>query len=565
MKKFLFLFCVFLFTPLYVNAQVDLGAFEIENYVVDIELQSDRTAHVRESLDVQFFESRHGIYRTIPFRYTSDSGLNFNLDITDISVTDGSNPYITNVSRQGYDKVIRIGDPDRYVSGLVPYVIDYNVSDVIRFFDEGSEFYWNIIGNNWDANINTAVAHIRIPEGVAFRPSRDILCFTGSFGEASQDCSIDYQDGLLTVESLQPLRPYEGLTVAIRFDGGFIAPTRAEIISKILKDNMGIPFGLILSIIILILWFKYGKEIDLGKPLIAEYEPPQNLSPGEVGYMYKEGYSTAFFAADIVDMAVKGHLKIEEVERRKLIGKKKDYKLILLPKPRKTKKTLLSTHQEELLRALFANKTEILISDLKNKFYKKSHKVTEAVEDSILKAQWFYMNPGVIKVLVIIPSVAVFFGSFFLIGWRNDFFVGLAIAGITGFVTGLFMSKKTREGAVVYHHILGLKEYIYTAERYRVKFQEDKHIFEQVLPYAMIFGMADKWAKAFEGILDEPPQWYSGTNPNFVPAAFASSMESFAKSSGSTFTSQPGNSSSSGFSGGGFSGGGFSGGGGGSW
>ena len=128
------------------------------------------------------------------------------------------------------------------------------------------------------------------------------------------------------------------------------------------------------------------------------------------------------------------------------------------------------------------------------------------------------------------------------------------------------MGKKTRKGMESYWHALGFKEYIKTAERYRVKFQEQQNLFEKFLPYAMVFGLADKWAKAFEGIIKESPDWYDSANNNvFTPIILANSLGNLSSQTSAVSSPPSSSSSSSGFGGGGFSGGGGGGGGGGSW
>lgn len=127
------------------------------------------------------------------------------------------------------------------------------------------------------------------------------------------------------------------------------------------------------------------------------------------------------------------------------------------------------------------------------------------------------------------------------------------------------MPKKTEKGTEAYWKILGFREYINTAEKYRVQFQEKENIFEKYLPYAIIFGLADKWAKAFEGIYLQPPTWYEGEfGPRFTTYAFVNSLNHSLSSINSAFISRSGG-GGSGFGGGGFSGGGGGGGGGGSW
>ena len=148
-------------------------------------------------------------------------------------------------------------------------------------------------------------------------------------------------------------------------------------------------------------------------------------------------------------------------------------------------------------------------------------------------------------------------------------FAGVVISAILIMIFGRYMPAKTKKGAETYIKILGLKEYINTAEKDRLKFQEKENIFEKLLPYAMTLGIADKWTKAFEGIYKTPPSWYQSNNPNFLnnfsTLYFFNSLNGLSSSMESAFQSSP-RSSGSGFSsGGGFSGGGGGGGGGSGW
>jgi uncharacterized membrane protein len=118
----------------------------------------------------------------------------------------------------------------------------------------------------------------------------------------------------------------------------------------------------------------------------------------------------------------------------------------------------------------------------------------------------------------------------------------------------------------MYRRALGFRRYIETAETERQAFAERRNLFEEYLPYAIVFEAVDKWANAFEGLDDEAnrPSWYSGRGP-FVASAFASNVNDFSESISSVMASTPGGRGGSGFGGGGGSGGGGGGGGGGSW
>ncbi|HEY7466029.1 MAG TPA: DUF2207 domain-containing protein, partial [Dehalococcoidia bacterium] len=150
--------------------------------------------------------------------------------------------------------------------------------------------------------------------------------------------------------------------------------------------------------------------------------------------------------------------------------------------------------------------------------------------------------------------------------------LGAAIVGIPVVAAGLLMlalahamPRRTGVGREMYRRILGFRQYMTVAETDRQRFNEETNLFQEYLPYAIVYGCVDKWAKAFEGLENQPDtsSWYVSTHA-FAPLAFSSSLQSFSSSMSSAIASTPGGSGGSGFSGG-FSGGGGGGGGGGSW
>jgi uncharacterized membrane protein len=129
------------------------------------------------------------------------------------------------------------------------------------------------------------------------------------------------------------------------------------------------------------------------------------------------------------------------------------------------------------------------------------------------------------------------------------------------------MPRRTATGYAVLRHAEGFRRFIDESEKERARFAERKNLFSEYLPYAVVFGATKKWANAFAGLDDQPPDtssWYVGAHV-FSYVSFSGAIDSFSVSSAGTLTSSPSSSGSSGFSGGGFSGGGGGGGGGGSW
>ena len=171
---------------------------------------------------------------------------------------------------------------------------------------------------------------------------------------------------------------------------------------------------------------------------------------------------------------------------------------------------------------------------------------------------------------MIVAGAILLAGGFFLISIPFAV-VGGIIAGAALIGFGLLMPRRSHAGTEVYEKIQGLKLYMDTAEKDRLKMMQSVDrpyaepsktvgLYEELLPFAIALGVEKSWTKQFEGVLREAPDWYAGTHyPAFNAAVFASSIGAV----NSNFSKSYASSSSSG--GGGFSGGGGGGGGGGGW
>ncbi len=118
--------------------------------------------------------------------------------------------------------------------------------------------------------------------------------------------------------------------------------------------------------------------------------------------------------------------------------------------------------------------------------------------------------------------------------------------------------------------IMGFLEFLKRTDRDKLQRMNDPSLFERFLPYALAFGVADQWAKLFQGLYTTAPAWYAGRWDNFSTRVLVRDLDHSMSSMGQSFSAVPrssGSSSSWGGSGGGggFSGGGGGGGGGGSW
>ncbi len=183
------------------------------------------------------------------------------------------------------------------------------------------------------------------------------------------------------------------------------------------------------------------------------------------------------------------------------------------------------------------------------------------------KVRQLYAAAGFITAIAATVLINLLFSD--SIGGTRALLAGV-LSGIPILGFAKFMPAKTKTGTAAYMDILGFEEFLNRAEKDQLLRMKDENLFSKFFPYALALNVADNWAKAFEGIYQQPPEWYVSPSGfrTFSPTGFNHSINSTMSSLSSAMFSAPRSSGTGGggFSGGGgSSGGGFGGGGGGSW
>ena len=567
---------ILVFLPFTVHAQ----DFTINDFTANILVNSDSSFTVKETLTVEFHRPRHGIYREIPYIYTDSLGNNIRTPTEVLSVSDGNgNKLKAKIIRSGNILNIRIGDPDSYVSGLQKYELFYKVENAILFFDDHDELYWNVTGNYWKAEIKHAQCTVSLAgeKTKEFRAS----CYTGRSGSRETQCKQIRVDNSVEFIGLKSFPPDEGLTIAYGWDKGLVTPPssfRKFLWLVNLRQNWVFILPVLSFFFMLFLWMQAGRDPVVRESVTVMYSPPEHnkipLTPAEVGAMIDETLDPRDITATIVGLAVKGYIMIEETKVEGLIFDKKDYYLKKVKEP----DAALSAFEMQLMLNIFGSMPGKMISELKNSFYKNIPDLKKSLYAGLLQKKYFTASPEKIRLIY----TGAGFGAGIAAAVILSMLFGDSIEGpravITGVLIGLivlgfsrFMPAKTRLGSSVRMHILGFREFMERAEKDQLARLKDQNLFSKFFPYALALNVADNWAKAFEGIYQEPPDWYSSTSgiATFSPANFTHSFNSAMSDMSSAIYSAPrgsGAGGSGGFSGGGgSSGGGFGGGGGGSW
>jgi uncharacterized membrane protein len=349
------------------------------------------------------------------------------------------------------------------------------------------------------------------------------------------------------------------------------------------------------------LWYVKGRDPDPGISVAPMYQPPEGMSPAECGALLSDGIHQRDITSTIVDLAVRGYIKIEETDEKHLFLSSKNY-MFRLMKPR-TEWSNLTGHERELLEGMFggpalaaaiskiprlaglvpqgtlqalqekigpAESDVTSLAQLKNRFYVHLPAIQTYIKSSLKQKGMYGVDPDSAHGYALLGAVLIA-GPFILLQWSGYvnfalsfglLIVSAIVAAIIFFIFARIMPAKSLRGARTAVSIRGFQEFMNRVDRERLRAMP-ADTFEKFLPYAMALGVEEHWAHAFDGLLKQPPTWYAGPNMmSFNPMIFTHDIRTMTDAAGQTFVSAPrASSSGSGWGGGGGGGGGFSGGG----
>lgn len=587
-KKFVFLILLFVVLAFPYSAWADEG-WVIPNFSSDLVVQKTGEVKVHEVIDADFgVLSKHGIYRDIPYVYQSGNDRVYTeVSVLSVRQNDGAAKY--EVIKNDSNLRIKIGDAGRTVTGVNRYEIVYVARGVLRGFGSYDELFWNVTGNDWPVSILKVSSRVELPEtGGVLRG----VCYVGVMGSREECVSkVNKEVGGVSFSTVRALGDGEGMSVVVGYRAGMVPILTVErpisFVEKffswpsVMTVIIALGFGVVT---VFYAWYRYGRDFWFGggfvgdkvgtggvKPIgghetvVVEFGPPEKLRPGELGVVVDEVAHTHDVTATIVDLATRGFLKIKEVPKKWIFGNE-DY---ILQKQAKSTDKLLS-YEGKLFEKLFAGESEVSVSGLKTTFYKELREVKNDLYNDVVERKIFLTNPETVRTKFLASAffvmaggaVGLFLGVDREIVAVADFATGIVVSGLAMMLIARFMPRRSAYGREIYRRTLGYKLFIETAEKYRQKFFEKENMFNEILPYAIVFGVVERYANAMKEIgLKPETDWYSGVRA-FNLVSFANSMNNFSNSLSQAMASAP---SSSGFSGGGSSGGGFGGGGGGSW
>jgi uncharacterized membrane protein YgcG len=538
----------------------------ITSFLSDVAVQEDSSLEVTETIDVvsQGDRIRRGIYRDFPTRYRRPDGSQVRVGFEFHGATRNGRPEPAAVEALSNGVRIRIGSADTLIDrGRHRYVIRYRTTRQIGRFADYDELYWNATGNGWEFPIRVAQARIRLPSPV---PLAQRAAYTGPQGSTDTNANVtSEQPGEILFRTTWPLAPYEGLTVAVAWPKGVIPePDERTRLGWWIADY-GPPivgaFGLLMILAFYyVAWQRAGRDPRPG-PMVPLFTPPDELSPPAMRYIVQMSADNRSFAAALVDMGVRGHVRIHEEGGGWLTSTVRKIERLEgsepLPQEEQAALAQLVTtggtiEMKQANHAKFSSARKALEKVLKKRFegvmFHRNYGWAAAGLAVLVTALWLsaaavslstgigsplessvaigtIATAAVVLMLLnrfevvgrymlifdvfLFAGVALFLGAplFFqalAIGWWLPFL--LPALSIPLVLSGFWwMSAPTANGREVLDRIAGFKHYLSVTERERLDRltppEDTPELFERYLPYAIALGVENRWAKRFAAVL----------------------------------------------------------------
>ncbi|MDO8107077.1 DUF2207 domain-containing protein [Isoptericola sp. b441] len=576
-----------------------------------ITLDADGTAHVVIDLTMDFGSSpNHGPYLTYVVKQKYDDTQDRVFRFAHITASSSDAPAAVDVQEDGGWKQIRIGDPDQTITGSHTYRLSYDVQGWVNpagyAFPTGvlphDELFLNVIGASWDVPLQDVAVSVSGPADVA-----DAACYAAPQG-SKDACDAATVDGRTATYEQASLARGEPLTIVAAWPAGTFdtapilqerwSPARAFTLTPVTGTAAGVVgIGGLALVIARVrrrgrdraylgltpgLAPAPGQEAAIGArrkaPISVQFTPPPQVHPGQLGTLIDEHADVRDVTATIIDLAVRGYLRIEQVGPPDARDRDRDWRLVRTDKPDGD----LVDYEHRLLAALFAGRADVLLSELRTTFASSLARVQSLLYEDVTTRGWFSGNPRHVRARWVSAGIAltvVAVGITALLAARTHWgLVGLplVLVGVVVAVVSGAAPARTAQGTAVLAQTEGFRRYLATAEADQLRFEEGEDLFSRYLPFAVAFGLTERWTRIFAELaargVDVPvPTWYVGAWGYYGfwagASAFERDLTGFTTTMDTAISAPtPGSSGGSGFSsGGGFSGGGVGGGGGGSW
>lgn len=195
--------------------------YEYTNLEISADVKIDWTVDVVENYTADFFVPKHWIIRNIPVNYEAWWG-ELHINISDIDVK--WHKFSSNISK--WDVIIKIWDSNKTVTWKQSYPISYSIYGLILDapWKDYAALYWNLVGDEFDTNINKVKATINLPKKYSWFTDDDFLVIIdwNQTSIKNFEWTVDYSKWdkiIITYDKWLPSKQW--ITLAIKFPGDY--------------------------------------------------------------------------------------------------------------------------------------------------------------------------------------------------------------------------------------------------------------------------------------------------------------------------------------------------------
>ena len=484
--------------------------YEYKNLDIQADIKIDGTIDVKETFVSNFLEERHWIIRLIPLNYSIEWN-KFHIDISNINVE--WSKFIT--SKNYWNLEIKIWDENRTLIWDQIYPISYSAYWLIRNFAEMwyNELYWNLIGNDFDTNINSVRAELYLPKNYTGFTSDDFLITIDWTTSTTKDFggTIDWSKwNKILIEYNQTIYPWDWITLAVKFPSDYFEfdhDKQANLVWNISKsrstrsdsDTKHLLFIIWFSAFLL--WIMYISQNFLNRkikpikiwnnfkskyPVIVQYNPPKWMNSAEAWLLFNCRVDPIDMTSLLYQRANKNLLSISYEKESPTSNKIKSVTL--------SKKNDISESCPYYERELF---NEMFKLGRRSKYIDKNTDLgriisIEWLEGFWLHKHWVHKNKilSFWKIILTILLIVLLVLWFYYFKWLGILFLIFFIPLFFGLIFKCDdQIKLTDEWEKQAAHVIWYAKFIKECDENKLKLflEKDPLFVDKTLPYAVAF------------------------------------------------------------------------------
>ncbi len=357
---------------------------------------------------------QNGIIKIIPKYSKSRAGIRKKLDIQLLSVTINNKEIPYTLEELGNKIIIKPVQKYTLQPGVYNYSFKYLLDRKLWYYDDFTEFYWDVSGSYLNLVITSANAIVSIPNGKNFLTQNVIIGYPNRLAH-NRAIIASLDNNALGFASTTPILPGEGMHLLVSLDKNvFLEPGIGRQFVWFVMDYGDVLFslaGLAAVLISYMLSWQYLKKTKNNSRGTFKLTAPV------LRYLVRNTYDKTAFGAGILDLYHKNIIDIQKQEQTILLIKKTD------------DLSVLSRSEKKAVNNLFTGKDAVIAATAANALkFKRAAAAMEKGSKMLMKLLSLQLNIGYLL---------------FSIGMLMLTEIAIAMLGINWLQTGLVLFSGT--------------------------------------------------------------------------------------------------------------------------